>query len=626
MSNMLRRAGIALALAAILVFGSACPALAEFQDSELPVVDLPEDAPPELTELPVLPQAGGIVIDALGDTLEQTDVTITGVASSGIRAADHIPARNASAFDGLSIIDTDVATPSEGCVFLGLKGRYVSDVANALARINEIRLEACQEGVENPDNPGTPLTMDDYVPVKWASGLEYIARIRAAEAAISRAHARLSDKSIWFYSPSGVRSYGEVIAWNWSSSVITGINQWYGEKSAWVNKIPDAVTGHYTQMIQPSHDYVGLGTFCCGDAQYFNTTVGQFNSSRFASGLDETPMAFTGDCIQKLEVNAALIQGGTLIGTLTGVAGDSSALALAATVNNCRLLVPGDIGWTSSAPGIASVDASGTVSAVSCGVAAISASAPGVVSACADFTVEHMEQALPAVAATCTASGLTAGVKCPVCGAILLVQQTVPALGHAFGDWVTTQQATVFKTGVRQRLCATCGAQQTETVPKLAPKLKLSRTSVKLSKLKTQRVKVILAKGDGYIAKSSDKKIVRLSKDSGALVVKAQKTAGTATVTVSTKSGLSAKLTVTVAKAKTSKITCKAVSVRKGKRVTLKPKLTPSYSDDPVTFASSNRKIATVSAKGVVKGIRKGKTTIVVRSGKKQVKVKVTVK
>jgi len=60
--------------------------------------------------------------------------------------------------------------------------------------------------------------------------------------------------------------------------------------------------------------------------------------------------------------------------------------------------------------------------------------------------------------------------------------------------------------------------------------------------------------------------------------------------------------------------------------VTLKPKLTPSYSDDPITFASSNPRIATVNSRGVVKGVRKGRTTIVVRSGKKRVKVKVTVK
>jgi len=622
MYNMLRRAVIAIVLAAILAFGSACPVLAEYQDGDWPVFGLSEDGLPELE----LPEAGGIVIDGLEDALEQTDVTVTGVASSGIRADYHVPARNASAFDGLPVIDTDVASPSEGCVFLGLVGSYVSDVAGALARINEIRLEACQEGVDNPDNPGTPLTMDDYLPIKWGSGLEYIARIRAAEAAISLAHARLSDKDIWFPSPSGVRSWGEVIAWNWSGSVTMGINQWYEEKADWINKTPGAVTGHYTQMIQPSHDYVGLGTFCSDEVRYFNTTVGEFSSSRYASGLDETPMAFTGDCIQNLEVKADLIEGGTLIGTLSGVAGDTSALALAASVGGCSMLVPGDVGWTSSAPGVASVDASGTVSALSCGIAAISASAPGVTSASADFTVEHMEQALPAVAPTCTATGLTAGVKCPVCGAILQVQQTVPALGHAFGSWVTTSQATVFQTGERQRVCANCGERQSEVIPMLAPKLKLSRSAVKLPKMQEKRVKVNLARGDSFKAKTSDSSIVRVFRDGNILTVSARKTAGTATVTVTTKSGLEASLLITVPRAKTSKLSCKAVSVRRGKRVTLKPKLTPSYSDDPITFASSNPRIATVNSRGVVKGVRKGRTTIVVRSGKKRVKVKVTVK
>lgn len=631
-SYMFRRAGIALALAAILAFGPACPVLAERQDSGLPAFDLPEDALPELPELPEssgLPEAGGIAVDGLGEALESVDVTVTGVASSGIRAANHHPARNALDYAGLPVIETDVASPSEGCVFLLLRGSYVSDVAGALARINEIRMEACQEGVDNPDNPGTPLTMDDYAPIKWSSGLEYVARIRAAEAAVSMGHTRLTDRDIWFSSPSGVRSFGEVIAWNWSASVVYGIDQWYREKADWVNKTPGAVTGHYTQMIQPSHDYVGLGTFLCNDVRYPNTTVGQFSSSwyRYGAGsLDETPMAFTGDCIQKLEVKADGIEGGKLIGTLNGVAGDSSALALAATVRGCTLLVPGDVTWTSSAPGVAFVDASGTVTAASCGVASISADAPGVVSASADFTVEHMEQEIPAVAATCTASGLTAGVECPVCGAILQVQHTVPALGHAFGDWATTQQATVFQTGARQRRCATCGEQQTESIPRLAPKLTLSKSAIRIAKLNENSVKVKLAKGDTFTAKSSNKNIARVYRGSGKLTVKAQKTAGEATITVTTKSGLRAELLVTVNKAKTTKLTCKSVSVKRGRKVTLKPKRTPSYSDDPITFASSNRKIATVSAKGVVKGIRKGKTTIIVRSGKKSVKVKVTVK
>ena len=42
----------------------------------------------------------------------------------------------------------------------------------------------------------------------------------------------------------------------------------------------------------------------------------------------------------------------------------------------------------------------------------------------------HTEVEIPAVEATCTETGLTAGVKCSVCGEILTAQQEIPALGH----------------------------------------------------------------------------------------------------------------------------------------------------------------------------------------------------
>lgn len=70
------------------------------------------------------------------------------------------------------------------CVWLGLKGSYLANSDAALKRVNEIREEACREGVQDSRDPKRKLTMADYVPIKWSSDLEYIARIRAAKASV----------------------------------------------------------------------------------------------------------------------------------------------------------------------------------------------------------------------------------------------------------------------------------------------------------------------------------------------------------------------------------------------------------------------------------------------------------
>lgn len=48
--------------------------------------------------------------------------------------------------------------------------------------------------------------------------------------------------------------------------------------------------------------------------------------------------------------------------------------------------------------------------------------------------IPHTEETIPAVDATCTTTGLTAGVKCSVCDTVLTAPTEVPALGHDFGD------------------------------------------------------------------------------------------------------------------------------------------------------------------------------------------------
>ena len=65
--------------------------------------------------------------------------------------------------------------------------------------------------------------------------------------------------------------------------------------------------------------------------------------------------------------------------------------------------------------------------------------------------------------------------------------------------------------------------------------------------------------------------------------------------------------------------------VKKGKKVTIK--VTVSNADGKkVTYKSSNKKIATVSSKGVVKGKKKGTATITIKCNGVSKKVKVTVK
>ncbi|MBR3363848.1 MAG: Ig-like domain-containing protein, partial [Solobacterium sp.] len=238
----------------------------------------------------------------------------------------------------------------------------------------------------------------------------------------------------------------------------------------------------------------------------------------------------------------------------------------------------------------------------------------------------HKEAVLPAVAATCTKEGLTAGKKCSVCGKILIAQKTVARTEHKWSAWATTKEATALAAGEQTCTCSVCGAKKTQAVEKLPAVLTLSKTAVKVKKTKSASIAVTIASGDIVSVKTSNKNIAAASYKNGKLLIKALKKAGTANITVTTAAGKQATVKVTVPKARTTKISCKKVSVAKGKKVTLKPKVTPTYSDDKITYKSANKKIATVTSKGVVKGIRKGTTTITVKSGKKSVIVKVTVK
>ena len=79
-------------------------------------------------------------------------------------------------------------------------------------------------------------------------------------------------------------------------------------------------------------------------------------------------------------------------------------------------------------------------------------------------TTDHTLVTQPAVAATCTTAGKTAGSYCSVCGTVVQKQETVPAFGH---DYAETERvpATAATDGYVTYTCTRCGETRTEALP-----------------------------------------------------------------------------------------------------------------------------------------------------------------
>ena len=412
--------------------------------------------------------------DAGTETKEQEDVylpiIVEGGAVEGTRKNSFMAssAWDAEKLASLPILETDVSSASDGCILLGLPGEYIADQQAVLDRINEIRREACEEGVTNPET-GMPLTMADYVPLKWSYELEEISRIRAAEVSMTADHERTNGDN-WQSMDSEYWYVGECAAWNYGRSATSGIEQWYNEKDYWLEGNSNK-SGHYTTLIRPAMRHVGGATFYSRFTQYPNTTLIEFYTEE---GVDESFVDMTGECIQMLEVSEANLNGNpSIIGTLSGIKNDEQPLYLVTnakysgmfTAYAHNLLFLDDVSWTSSNSGIASVTSDGIVKAGKCGSATITAQAENGSSAEAEFTVDHVLQKIPAVDPTCTATGLTEGEKCANCGTVTIKQETIAAKGHSYGSWTVTKKATCTAAGSRKKTCTACGNVVTEKIP-----------------------------------------------------------------------------------------------------------------------------------------------------------------
>ncbi len=79
----------------------------------------------------------------------------------------------------------------------------------------------------------------------------------------------------------------------------------------------------------------------------------------------------------------------------------------------------------------------------------------------------HTEEVLPGTPATCTETGLSDGVRCSVCGAVLVAQEAIPAKGHTYGETVVIEEASCLRDGKQESVCADCGETVTEAIPAL---------------------------------------------------------------------------------------------------------------------------------------------------------------
>ena len=237
--------------------------------------------------------------------------------------------------------------------------------------------------------------------------------------------------------------------------------------------------------------------------------------------------------------------------------------------------------------------------------------------------------------ADCTSTGEKQR-RCVYCGHVEKVQ-TEPAKGHKYSGWKTTKEATVLDMGQQERICSVCNEKETKSIAKLKATISLNVSgTIPLKTKQTFTPKVTMGKGDKVVSwKSSNKKVVSVGRNGK---VKGLKAGKTATITVQLQSGLKKSFKVKVQKKNVATKSLKVVNVSTGKKVSSKVSLkrkqtlklaatvSPITSKEKVKYSSSNKKVASVSSKGVIKAKKKGKATITVKSGKKTYKIKVTVK
>ena len=242
-----------------------------------------------------------------------------------------------------------------------------------------------------------------------------------------------------------------------------------------------------------------------------------------------------------------------------------------------------------------------------------------------------------AVAATCDEDGFTEGCHCSSCGKVFVEQTSIPALGHNWGEEYVLKEATVLNAKTMAKKCKNCGKVATRTVgDKLMAKATVKVASAPLQMGKRSSVFGVtsMAKGDYVVSwnTSNSKAVIVVGQKTGVCRITARRVSADTrvVVTVTLRSGLKKSFVVRVQKKEVvpTGITGvnKNINVLKGKTMSLKPVVQPVTASQNVRYVSSNTKVATVSAKGIITAKAKGRAKITITAGSKKIICTVVVK
>ena len=197
-------------------------------------------------------------------------------------------------------------------------------------------------------------------------------------------------------------------------------------------------------------------------------------------------------------------------------------------------------------------------------------------------------------------------------------EKVVKVSGTAAGTCTITAQKKTGKATIYVKLkSGLTGTIQVKVQRKrvAATKVVVAEKTVKLKKGQKQKIHAYiqpLTTEDKLTFTSSNKNVATVSKD-GTITAKK---AGKANITVKAgKKKVTVKVTVQAPAPTGINGVPATKTLKKGKSFTIKPKLTPSGAEAKITYSSSNKKVATVNAKGKVTAKGKGTAVITVKAG-----------